>query len=84
MSTQPPADPSGPPPAPPGPAGPAPWVLYVLLALVYLIVLAIIGAGTVYLTWQHPTLTAPINAGAVAITLVVTLTMALIGIFNRR
>ncbi|MEU9318222.1 hypothetical protein [Streptomyces sp. NPDC048295] len=67
----------------PIPPDPALRVLYALLVLVYVIRLLIIGAAAVYLTWQHPALTAPINAGAVAITPVVTLTVALIRIFNR-
>ncbi|MGZ2362368.1 hypothetical protein LRE75_37930 [Streptomyces sp. 372A] len=79
MSTPPPPDPSAPPPGPP-PSNP--WLLFALIAL-SVTVLGLIGAATLYLTWQHPTLATPIAAAGSLVGLLVAVIGIIIALAKR-
>ncbi|MYW08607.1 hypothetical protein GT034_15065 [Streptomyces sp. SID2563] len=79
MSTPPPPDPAAPPPEPPSSN---PWLLFALISL-SAAVLGLIGAATLYLTWQHPTLATPITAAGSLVGLLVAVIGLVIALAKR-
>jgi hypothetical protein len=63
-------------PHPQGPTAPA-RAIWPLLILVLVLVILLVGAGLAYLTWRHPSLGAPLGTAFGAVTLLVTVALAL-------
>ncbi|MGP3636377.1 hypothetical protein ACTU45_23990 [Streptomyces sp. 24-1644] len=82
MSTSPPRDPSAPLPEPP--QSPRSTQLIIIAVIMLIVAVALlIGLGTLYLTWQHPTLATPITAAGSTLALLITVVSVIVAMTKR-